>query len=73
MLLCITEIYRSIFTNVRFWKKTEFLNVIFREKRWQNYRNLNLNVLTQNTETQSRALTFQAKCQSDIFIQDVAW
>ena len=31
-----TEIYPSSFTNVRFWKKIEFSNVIVCQKRSQN-------------------------------------
>ena len=32
-----TGIYPSSFTNVHFWKKIEFSNIILREKQSQNY------------------------------------
>ena len=35
-LIATAGIYPSNFINVRFWKKTEFSNVIFPEKRSQN-------------------------------------
>ena len=44
-LICKRAIYPSSFTDVRFWKKIKFPNVMFHEKRSQNYPTMRVGVL----------------------------